>query len=448
MVSNIFASLKHCLQCDINLIDKMQLTSCMIKHCHKSKWYLQLSTRRSTRWINSTLTECIQPQAVRCFSNAKRIDSGGLAPGQCRPCRVYQSAFGKRLVDTRTLVEKVSDKADIAPINNLFLCCFYSFQLFKTKYMHIDILLSYCWITSASIFWVPGGETLCVKPWWFFFGFSQLTTRKNLGRTKKREGVCRNKLKKTNTGKKQVNQVFHAFLFMIFLKLFLPPPLELVHFDVMGQGLFFLALVGSFLQTWTHPSRRTKSEAPKIGHMVYMEATSVSSSSLCVFFSTEGETRKRSWHDSELIFGICQVDYMMWIVELHLRVSVVSPMGPWSFFWGLLTLPSVVVVQWWWDLLEEISNEKWEELGKFTFCPWFCSESSLLPPGVLPTSLRDHSLWTVPWPRRRDQGLQTCWAGTFSYLQGSLETQVTRVTRVDGSRAHESRFWQRERWKP
>lgn len=98
------------------------------------------------RWINSTLTECIQSQAVRCFSNAKRADSGGLAPGQCRPCRVYQLAFGKRWVDT--LVAKVSDKADVASINHLFLRRVCSFQLLK----QINALLIYCNMRCKYLF--------------------------------------------------------------------------------------------------------------------------------------------------------------------------------------------------------------------------------------------------------------------------------------------------------
>ena len=104
----------------------MQLTTCMFKHCHESTWYLQISTRWMLN-INSTPVECIQPQAVRYFSNTKRTDSGGLAPGQCRPCHVYQSAFGKTWVDT--LVEKVSDKAEFShPSCTTFLALFFHFK--------------------------------------------------------------------------------------------------------------------------------------------------------------------------------------------------------------------------------------------------------------------------------------------------------------------------------
>lgn len=110
-------------------------------------------------------------------------------------------------------------------------------------------------------------------------------TRKHLGRTKKREGGVPEK-KHSGEQKKGATNVFSCLFVHDVLEVFFcvtPPSVSSSWCDWV-KGWFSPSTSGSFLQTWAHPSRRTKSEAPKSGHMVYMEATSVSSSSLCVFF--------------------------------------------------------------------------------------------------------------------------------------------------------------------
>lgn len=121
----------------------------------------------------------------------------------------------------------------------------------------------------------------------------------------------------------------------------------------LGEGLVFPFHFGFFPSNMGPSVTSYQKRGPKEwAYGLHGGYFCVKLKSLC-FFCVEGVTRKCSWHDSELILGICQVDYMMWIVELHLKVSVsnhleetgcVSHRSLDVFFQGelLLTLPSVM----------------------------------------------------------------------------------------------------------
>lgn len=88
-------------------------------------------------------------------------------------------------------------------------------------------------ILFAILFWVPGGETLCVKPWWYFW------LGNTWGEQKNARGGCRKKNIPGNRKKVQPT-FFHAYLFMMFLSFFFAsPPLQLVHLDAIGWRVGF-----------------------------------------------------------------------------------------------------------------------------------------------------------------------------------------------------------------
>ena len=119
--------------------------------------------------------------------------------------------------------------------------------------------------------------------------FVGLLTSENVEKKKTRKGdpKTKNKSKKKTHGEQHVQKVVHVYS-MIVLLFMLPPSLSwsilTPHHGAKGRfSMDFRIFSVRVLQTWTCRHRLSHSfvysEAPKIGHMVYMEATSVSSSS-------------------------------------------------------------------------------------------------------------------------------------------------------------------------